>query len=79
MLMGSALLFSLSDSQIERPQTRYRQTTTRVHFRFKYMKFDQNIAKGTSDPRVEFISQDHSSQFTNLEHMYYNFRISNKR
>ena len=41
MLMGSALLFSLSDSQIERPQTRYRQTTTRVHFRFKYMKFDQ--------------------------------------
>ena len=41
MLMGSALLFSLSDSQIERPQTRYRQTTTRVHFRFKYMKSDQ--------------------------------------
>ena len=38
-----------------------------------------NIAKGTTDPRVEFISQDHSSQFTNLEHMYYNFRISNKR
>ena len=37
------------------------------------------IAKGTTDPRVEFISQDHSSQFTNLEHMYYNFRISNKR
>ena len=27
-----------------------------------------NIAKGTMDPRVEFISQDHSSQFTNLEH-----------
>ena len=38
----------------------------------------KNIAKGTTDPRVEFISQDHSSQFTNLEHMYYNFRISNK-
>ena len=38
-----------------------------------------NIAKGTTDLRVEFISQDHSSQFTNLEHMYYNFRISNKR
>ena len=28
-----------------------------------------NIAKGTTDPRVEFISQDHSSQFTNLEHV----------
>ena len=28
-----------------------------------------NIAKGTTDPRVEFISQDHSSQFTNLEHI----------
>ena len=27
----------------------------------------RNIAKGTTDPRVEFISQDHSSQFTNLE------------
>ena len=29
----------------------------------------QNIAKGTTDPRVEFISQDHNSQFTNLEHI----------
>ena len=28
-----------------------------------------NIAKGTTDPRVEFISQDYSSQFTNLEHI----------
>ena len=27
----------------------------------------RNIAKGTTDPRVEFISQDYSSQFTNLE------------
>ena len=35
-----------------------------------------NIAKGTTDPRVEFISQDYSSQFTNLEH--YSFRISIK-
>ena len=26
-----------------------------------------NIAKGTTDLRVEFISQDHSSQLTNLE------------
>ena len=24
----------------------------------------KNIAKGTTDPRVEFISQDHSYQFT---------------
>ena len=29
----------------------------------------KNIAKGTTDPRVEFISQDHSSQFKNLEHI----------
>ena len=28
-----------------------------------------NIAKGTTDPRVEFISQDNSSQFANLEHI----------
>ena len=28
-----------------------------------------NIAKGTTDPRVEFILQDHSSRFTNLEHI----------
>ena len=28
-----------------------------------------NIAKGTTDLRVEFISQDHSSQLTNLEHI----------
>ena len=32
-----------------------------------YPFFNSNIAKGTTDPRVEFISQDHSSQFTNLE------------
>ena len=25
-----------------------------------------NIAKGTTDPRVEFISQDHSTQFTDI-------------
>ena len=30
--------------------------------------FIENIAKGTTDPRVEFKSQDYSSQFTNLEH-----------
>ena len=29
----------------------------------------KNIAKGTTDSRVEFISQDHSLQFTNLEHI----------
>ena len=28
----------------------------------------KNIAKCTTDPRVELISQDYSSQFTNLEH-----------
>ena len=27
------------------------------------------IAKSTTDPRVEFISQNRSSQFTNLEHI----------
>ena len=32
-------------------------------------RFGKNIAKGTTDPMVEFISQDHSSQFTNLEHI----------
>ena len=45
----------------------------------------QNIAKGTTDPRVEFILQDHSSQFTNLDHitisesrLSINFKISTK-
>ena len=47
----------------------------------------KNIAKGTTDPRVEFISQDHSSQFTNLEHIVisalksclnFNFKILTK-
>ena len=45
----------------------------------------KNIAKGTTDPRVEFILQDHSSQFTNLEHititesqLSINFKISTK-
>ena len=28
-----------------------------------------NIAEGTTDPKVEFISQDNSSQFTNLEYI----------
>ena len=44
-----------------------------------------NIAKGTRDPRVEFISQDHSAQFTKLEHvtisksrLSINFKISTK-
>ena len=31
--------------------------------------YTKNIAKGTTDPRVEFVSQDHSSQFTNIEHI----------
>ena len=45
----------------------------------------KNIAKGTTDPRVEFISQDHSSQLKNLEHitisesrLSINFKISTK-
>ena len=29
--------------------------------------YTKNIAKGTTDPRLEFVSQDHSSQFTNIE------------
>ena len=44
-----------------------------------------NIAKGTTDPTVEFISQDDSSQFTNLEpitipesRLSFNFKISTK-
>ena len=48
-------------------------------------KMIKNIAKGTTDPRVEFISQNHSSQFTNLEHIIIsesqlsiNFKISTK-
>ena len=51
----------------------------------KTQKYFENIAKGTTDPRVEFISQDHSSQLTNLEHITIsespisiNFKISNK-
>ena len=31
----------------------------------------KNIVKGTTDLRVEFILQDHSSQFTNLEHVQF--------
>ena len=34
----------------------------------KRMK-EGNIAKGTTDPRVEFIPQDQNSQFKNLEHI----------
>ena len=41
--------------------------------RTKGPPLEENIAKSTTDPRVEFISQDHSSQFTNLEHLQ-NFR-----
>ena len=47
---------------------------------------EETIAKGTTDPRVEFMLQDHSSQFTNLEHITIsesrlsaiNFKISTK-
>ena len=43
-----------------------------------------NIAKGTTDPRVEFISQDHSSQILNIcitiseSQISVNFKISTK-
>ena len=30
------------------------------------VSFPENIAKGTTGPRVEFISQDHSSQILNI-------------
>ena len=45
--------------------------------------YTKNIAKGTTDPRVEFVSQDHSSQFTNIEHITisesrFNFVTSSK-
>ena len=46
---------------------------------------DRNIAKGTTDPRVEFLLQVHSSQYTNLDRitisesrLSINFKISNK-
>ena len=31
--------------------------------------YTKNIAKGTTDPRVEFVSQDHSPQLTNIAHI----------
>ena len=35
-----------------------------VRGKHQNLNLKKNIAKGTTDPRVEFISQDHSSQFT---------------
>ena len=38
-----------------------------IHNRHSFLKtWNRNIAKGTTDPRVEFISQDHSTQFTDI-------------
>ena len=34
---------------------------------FLKVSYILNIAKGTTDPRVEFISQVYSSQFTNID------------
>ena len=43
-------------------------------------RYHINIAKGTTDPRVEFISQDHSSQILNItiseSRLSINFKIS---
>ena len=40
-----------------------------IKFLFLKVSYILNIAKGTTDPRVEFISQVYSSQFTNLDKM----------
>ena len=44
-------------------------TENHVLNKSKAIIIELNIAKGTTDPRVEFISQDYSSLFTNLEHI----------
>ena len=56
-----------------------------THFIVTNPAYIPNIAKGTTDPRVEFISQDHNAQFTKLEHITIsesrlsnNFKISTK-
>ena len=70
--MAQKILLS-RNSRIDREKYCNKLSTTCV---IKELVLKRNIAKGTTDPRVEFISQDHSSQFTNLEHN--NFRISIK-
>ena len=70
--LDGRILFS-RNSRIDREKYCDKLSTTCV---IKELVLKRNIAKGTTDPRVEFISQDHSSQFTNLEHN--NFRMSIK-
>ena len=61
------------------------QSNCVLQVNFSSVMLRKNIAKGTTDPRVEFILQDHSSRFTNLEHitvsesqLSFNFKISTK-
>ena len=61
------------------------QQQSRANIRVNTLTHNTNIAKGTTDPGVEFISQDHSAQFTKLEHitisetrLSINFKISTK-
>ena len=66
----------------------WQKSSWALNFLHKYQVWKMkyiNIAKGTTDPRVEFLSQDHRSQFTNLEHitiseswLSINFKISTK-
>ena len=66
-----------SKSAIQKPQSAFCKTKTLMHSMHTHSGmqkswctiWNSNIAKGTTDPRVEFISQDHSLQFTNLEHI----------
>ena len=82
-----------SKSAIQKPQSAFCKTKTLMHSMHTHSGmlkswctiWNSNIAKGTTDPRVEFISQDHSLQFTNLEHitisksrLCINFKISTK-
>ena len=61
------------------------QSNCVLQVNFSSVMLRKNIAKGRTDPRVEFILQDHSSRFTNLEHitvsesqLSFNFKISTK-
>ena len=53
----------------KRKTTLSAQSNCVLQVNFSSVMLRKNIAKGTTDPRVEFILQDHSSRFTNLEHI----------
>ena len=62
-----------------------RNSATLQAWTLDLIKMNSNIAKGTTDPRDEFISQVYSSQFTNLDQitisesqLSINFKISTK-